>query len=169
MSDYLKEAGINIIDKAAVDQLFAVKNDEGTDVELHRAQAGVLGGFAESKVMGVPIGAAAVGLLVVSVWDAIRGLVGGKLPTNIPQWVIPAIGAMVIQSKFIKPRIGDAAANAAGLILTVDAIQALFNVRGIVGGLVNKAPVKLQQTMRGPTQPTEVTSIAAYNAMMGIT
>ena len=167
--DNLKEAGVTVITPEAVDKLLAVKKDQGTEVELHRAQAGVLGGFAESKVMGVPIGAAAIGLLTVSAWDAIRGLVGGKLPTNIPQWVIPAIGAMVIQSKFIKPRIGDAAANAAGLILTVDAIQALFNVRGIVGGLVKKAPVKLQQTMRGPTQPTEVTSIAAYNAMMGIT
>ena len=144
--DNLKEAGFAVIDKEAVDKLLAIKKDEGTDIELHRAQAGVLGGFAETEVMGVPIGAAGAGLLIVSVWDAIRGLVGGKLPANIPQWVIPFAGAMAVQSKFVKPKIGDAAANAAGLILTADAIQALFDVRKLISGLVSKAPVQLQQT-----------------------
>ena len=152
MSDNLKEAGFAIIDKETVDGLFAAKKNEGTDVELHRAQAGVLGGFVESKVMGVPIGAAAIGLLIVSVWDAIRGLVGGKLPTNIPQWVIPAVGAMAVQSKFVKPKIGEAAANAAGLILTVDAIQALSDVRGLVSRLVNKTQV--QPVSEGGTSQT---------------
>ena len=143
MSDNLKEAGFAVIDKDAIDRLFVSKKDAETDIELHRAQASVLSGFAESEVMSVPIGAAGTGLLIVSAWDAIRGLVGGKLPTNIPQWVIPAVGAMAVQSKFVKPRIGDAAANAAGLILTADAIQALFNVRGIISGLVSG--VKLGQ------------------------
>ena len=141
MSD-LREAGITVIDKEAVDKLFAAKKPEGTEVELH-AKAGVLGGFTKTEIMGVPAGAAGIGLLIVGAWDAIRGLVGGKLPANIPQWVIPFVGAMAVQSKFVKPRIGDAAANAAGLILTADAIQALFNVRGIVSGLVSG--VKLGQ------------------------
>ena len=134
MSD-LKEAGITVIDKEAVDKLFAAKS-EGTEVELHRAQAGVLGGFAKTEIMGVPIGAAGVGLLTVSIWDALRGLVGGVLPAAIPAWLVPAIGAMVVQSKMIKGWMGADAANAAGLILTADAIQALFNVRGIISGLV---------------------------------
>ena len=169
MSD-LKEAGITVIDKEAVDKLFAAKS-EGTEVELHRAQAGVLGGFAKPKIMGVPIGAAGVGLLTVSAWDAIRGLVGGKLPTNIPAWLIPAVGAAVVQSKFVKPRIGDAAANAAGLILTADAIQALFNVRGVVSGLVGG--VKLGQTMRGTVATgnnghKEITSLEEYNRVYGL-
>ena len=167
MSDNLKEAGFAVIDKEAVDRLFATKKDEGTEVELHRARAGVLGGFAETEVMGVPIGAAGIGLLIVSVWDAIRGLVGGKLPANTPQWLIPAVGAMAVQSKFVKPRIGDAAANAAGLILTADAIQALFNVRGLVSGLVNKTQVQFQQTQAAGGGSTSQT-VDAYLEAQGL-
>ena len=144
MSDNLKEAGFAVIDKETVDKLLAVKKDEGAEVELHRAQAGVLGGFTKTEIMGVPAGAAGIGLLIGGAWDAIRGLVGSKLPANIPQWVIPFVGAMAVQSKFVKPRIGDAAANSAGLILSVDAIQALFNVRGVISGLVSG--VKFRQT-----------------------
>ena len=163
----LKEAGITVIDKKAVDRLFATKKDEGTDIELHRAQAGILGGFTETKPMGVPIGAAGIGLLIISGWDAIRGLVGGRLPANIPQWLIPAAGAMAVQSKFVKPRIGDTAANAAGLILTADAIQALFNVRGLVSGWVSKTPVQLQQTQAAGGGSTSQT-VDAYLKAHGL-
>ena len=163
----LKEAGIYSIDKETVDRLFAAKKDEGNEVELHRAQAGILGGLTETKPMGVPIGAAGIGLLIVRTWDAIRGLVGGKLPANIPAWLIPAGGAMVVQSKFIKPKIGEAAANAAGLILTVDAIQTLFNVRGLVSRLVNKTPIKFQQTQAAGGDSTSQT-VDAYLKAQGL-
>ena len=163
----LKEAGIYSIDKETVDRLFAAKKNEENDVELHRARAGILGGFTGTKVMGIPVGAAGVGLLTVSAWDAVRGLVSGKLPANIPAWLIPAGGAMVVQSKFIKPKIGEAAANAAGLILTVDAIQTLFNVRGLVSGLVNKVPVKLQQTQAAGGGSTPQT-VDAYLKAQGL-
>ena len=106
------------------------------ELHLEKSQAGALSGFAKTEIMGVPIGAAGIGLLTVSVWDALRGLVGGVLPAAIPAWLIPVIGAMVVQSKAIKGFMGADAANAAGLILTADAIQALFNVKGIVSGLV---------------------------------
>ena len=131
------------IDKA--DNMFAIKEKvEPAENELHleAAGAGMLSGFAKTEIMGVPIGAAGVGLLTVSVWDAIRGLVGGALPAKIPSWLVPAIGAMVVQSKMIKGFMGADAANAAGLILTADAIQSLFNVRGVVSGLVSR--VKLE-------------------------
>ena len=115
-----------------------------TDLHMEKSATGVLSGFAKTEIMGVPIGAAGVGLLTVSVWDAIRGLVSGSLPAAIPAWLIPAIGAAVVQSKMIKGFMGADAANAAGLILTADAIQALFNVRGVVSGLVGG--VKFRQT-----------------------
>ena len=117
-----------------------------TELHLEKTQAGIagaLGGFAKTEVKGVPIGAAAVGLLTVSVWDAIRGLVGGALPAAIPQWLVPALGAAVVQSKMVKGFMGADATNAAALILMADAIQALFNVRGLVSGLVSG--VKLRQ------------------------
>ena len=168
MSD-LKEAGITIIDPEAVDKLLAAK-PQGAEVELH-AQAGMLGGFAKTEIMGIPVGAAAVGLLTVGVWDAIRGLVGGALPAAIPAWLVPAIGAFVVQTRTIKGFMGTDAANAAGLILTADAIQALFNVRGLVSGLVGG--VKLGQTMRGTVATQgdghrEITSIEEYNLVHGL-
>ena len=167
MSDNLKEAGFAVIDKETVDRLFAAKKEEGAEVELHRAQAGVLGSFTKAEVMGVPIGAAGIGLLIVGAWDAIRGLVGGKLPGNTPQWLIPAVGAMAVQSKFVKPKIGDAAANAAGLILAVDAIQALFDVRGLVSRLVNKTKVQLEQTQAAGGGGTSQT-VDAYLKAQGL-
>ena len=141
------------------------------ELHLEAARAGVLSDFAETKVMGVPVGAAAAGLLTVSVWDAIRGLVGGALPAQIPQWLIPAVGAVVVQSKMVEGWMGTDASNAAGLILTADAIQALFNVRGIVSGLVGR--IKLHQTMRGTVATggnghREIASIEEYNLVHGL-
>jgi len=151
--------------------LLVIETSEEKEVNLEAAKAGVLGGFAKTEIMGVPIGAAGVGLLTVSVWDAIRGLVGGMLPAAIPGWLVPAIGAMVVQSRMIKGWMGSDASNAAGLILTADAIQALFNVRGVVSGLVKG--VSLGQTMRGSVAiggngHREVSSIAEYNLVHGL-
>ena len=163
-------AGIYGMEKEVAEKLFATKGPEGTKVELH-ARAGVLGGIAQTKIMGVPIGAAGVGLLTVSIWDAIRGLVGGALPSQIPQWLVPAIGAYVVQTRPIKGIMGADAANAAGLILTADAIQALFNVRGVISGLVGG--MKFGQAMRGTVATggnghREITSIEEYNRVYGL-
>ena len=141
-------------------KLVEIVNPVETELHLEVARAGALSGFAKTEVMGVPIGAAAVGLLTVSVWDALRGLVGGALPAQMPQWLIPAVGAAVVQSKMIKGWMGADASNAAGLILTADAIQALFNVRGIVSGLVGG--VKLGQTRAAGTTGNNAQSVDAY-------
>ena len=142
----LKEAGL--ITKDDLDE-FAKKlveaRPEETEVELH-AKAGVLGGFAKTEIMGVPIGAAGVGLLTVGIWDALRGLLGGILPAQIPQWLIPVIGAWVVQTRIIKGWMGADAANAAGLILTADAFQASpFSPRKFVSGLVSGQGLTFQQ------------------------
>jgi hypothetical protein len=110
-------------------------------VELE--QAGILEGISKTEVFGIPVGQAAGGLLAVSVWDAIRGLLGGVLPAQIPQWAIPAIGAWVMSTKTIQGMLGKTASNTAGIILTADAVQALFNVRGLISRLVSG--VKLRQ------------------------
>jgi len=159
--------------EVTIDKEGILEDEDKAESELHlaKAQAGMLGGFAKTEIMGVPIGAAAVGLLTVSVWDALRGLLGGVLPEAIPAWLVPAIGAMVVQSKAIKDFMGADAANAAGLILTADAIQALFNVRGLVSGMVGG--IKLEQTMRGTVATggnghKEITSIEEYNRVHGL-
>ena len=134
LEESFKKENVMLIDKEVAEKLLSPKESKETDVELY--QAGVLGGVAKTQVFGIPIGAAGVGLLTVSIWDAIRGLVGGALPAAIPVWLVPAIGAMAVQSRMVKGWMGTDAANAAGLILTADAIQALFNVRGIISRLV---------------------------------
>jgi hypothetical protein len=100
-------------------------------------QAGVLEGISRTEIFGIPVGQAAGGLLAVSVWDAIRGLLGGVLPAQIPQWAIPAIGAWAMSTRTIQGMLGKTASNTAGIILTADAVQALFNVRGLISGLVS--------------------------------
>jgi hypothetical protein len=100
-------------------------------------QAGVLEGISKTEIFGIPIGQAAGGLLAVSVWDAIRGLLSGVLPAQIPGWMIPAIGAWVMSTRTIQGMLGKTASDTAGIILTADAVQALFNVRGLISGLVS--------------------------------
>ena len=158
------------IDKEG-DMILQVEEVAGTEMHLGKSSAGVMGGFAKAEIMGVPIGAAGVGLLTVSVWDALRGLLSGVLPAAIPTWLVPAIGAAVVQSRPIKGFMGSDAVNAAGLILTADAIQALFNVRGIISGLVGG--IKLKQTMQGAVATRgngnrEITSIEEYNLVHGL-
>ena len=170
LDEIFETAGIYGMEKEVAEKLLAAKESEGTEVELH-AKAGVLGGIAKTEIMGVPIGAAGVGLLTVSIWDAIRGLIGGALPAQIPQWLVPAIGAYVVQTRPIKGIMGADAANAAGLILTADAIQALFNVRGVISGLVGG--MKFGQAMRGTVATggnghREINSLEEYNKVYGL-
>ena len=152
-------------------KILQVEETPENEMHLEAARVGVLGGFAKTEIMGVPIGAAGVGLLTVSLWDALKGLVGGALPAQIPQWLISAFGAMVVQSRMVKGWMGADAANAAGLILTAEAIQALFNVRDIVSRLVGG--MKFGQTMKGTganggNGHKEVTSIEEYNLIHGL-
>jgi len=151
---------------------------ENGKLELTKAETGdeyrfeqkALEGLAKTEVFGIPVGAAAGGLLTVSAFDALRGLLAGAIP-KLPQWVIPAIGAWVVSTKTVKGFMGTTASNAAGLILTADAIQAIYNVRGLVSGRVGG--VKLEQTMRGKVKTEgnghkEITSIEEYNRVMGL-
>jgi hypothetical protein len=118
---------------------FELPGDQVAELE----QAGVLEGISRTEVFGIPVGQAAGGLLAVSVWDAIRGLLAGVLPAQIPGWMVPAIGAWVMSTRTMQGMLGKTASDTAGIILTADAVQALFNVRGLISGLVSG--VKLGQ------------------------
>jgi hypothetical protein len=121
--------------KKREDGTYAFELPSGQVAELE--QAGVLEGFSKTEVFGIPVGQAAGGLLAVSVWDAIRGLLSGVLPAQVPGWMIPAIGAWVMSTRTIQGMLGKTASDTAGIILTADAVQALFNVRGLISGLVS--------------------------------
>ena len=172
LNEVFERAGIYGMEKETANKLLSTRKEpEGTEVELHRAQAGVLGGFTQTEVFGLKVGEAGAALLTLSVWDALRGMLGGVLPAQMPVWFVPAVGAMVVNSKMVRGWMGDRAANAAGIMLTADAIQALFNVRGLVSGLVGG--VRLGQTMRGTVATggngnREITSIEEYNRVHGL-
>lgn len=113
----------------------------GTDVA--ELKQGIMAGIAKTEVFGIPLGAAAGGLLTASVWDAIAGFVGGVVP-GLPLWVTPAVGALVTK-RWLSRFMGTDAANAGALILTADAIQQFFNLRGLISGIIKPATAAQRQ------------------------
>lgn len=133
-------------------------------------QAGALAGIAKMEIFGVPAGAAAVGLLTASVWDAIAGFAKGTVG-NLPNWVVPAVGAMVTAQWF--PRfLGRDAANAGALILTADAIQQIFDLRGLIsgrfGGMQRRQAPGAETVATGGNGRKEFTSLEEYNRAHGL-
>lgn len=126
------------------------------------AGAGILGGIAQAKVFGIPVGEAAGGLLTASAWDAIAGFVSGRIPA-MPAWVIPAAGSFVT-GKYFGRFMGPGAANAGSLILAADAIQQFFNIRGLISGLVGKKTANLMANKAVDAPGT----IEEYNRLHGI-
>lgn len=119
--------------------------------DLH---AGMFGGIASTQVFGMPIGSAAGGLLTAGLWDAASGLLAGKLPA-IPGFVMPAVGA-VVTKRFLSRYVGEGVANAGALILTADALQHIFNLRGLLAGLVGGTTAKLSAPYNVVTQAERV-------------
>lgn len=118
---------------------------------------GVLSGFARTEIFGVPIGAAATGLLIAGAWDGIAGLVQASIVgARIPSWAIPAIGSFVT-TRWAGRLVGDVAAQTAGLILDSDAIQQFFNVRGLVSGLFGRVAAAPTAGLGGIGQREEIT------------
>jgi len=94
------------------------------------AKAGILSGVAETKIAGIPLGAAATGALVAGAADAVIGF----LPASIPGWAIKGIGAFATL-KWGANILGTVPAQTAALFLTYDAVQEFFDLRGLVSGL----------------------------------
>ena len=95
---------------------------------------GILGGVAETEIAGVPIGSAISGALVAGVADGIIAMI----PVRAPGVAVRGIAAWAM----IKwgPRIfGAKAAQTGGLFLAYDAMQELFDFRGLVSGFFKKA------------------------------
>jgi len=107
--------------KKKEDGSWKLKLPEG---EVANLEQGALAGLARMEVFGLPIGKAAGSILTVMLWDMLRGMISGAIPTAIPQWAIPAIGSWVMTTKTVGGIVGSEIADAAGLILLVDAIQA---------------------------------------------
>ena len=103
------------------DGSWEMKSQEDETARLERA--GMLDGLAKTKVLGLPIGAAATGLAAAGIGDIISGFISGVIPTGIAGTWTPAITkllmAWLIKSKTISGFIGSTAADTGALIFTI--------------------------------------------------
>jgi hypothetical protein len=94
---------------------------------------GILAGIAETEIMGIPVGAAVTGALVAGVADGVMSLI----PLKAPGVVVRGVAAWVTLQW--GPRLfGTKAAQYGGLFLAYDAMQELFDFRGMIRGLFKK-------------------------------
>jgi len=149
------------ISPAELEELFAGKPANPV-AELQ--QSGALDKFAGTEIMGIPIGGAVIG---VGVAAAINALAAKFLPGQAGFLTKP-VGKVVlayVANQYLAKPLGRKTADAIAFVLVADA------VRGYIEPMISKTiggTATLSQTMKGNTVPGEVTSIAAYNAMMGI-
>ena len=95
---------------------------------------GILAGVAETEIAGVPVGAAITGALTAGVADGLIAMIPMKAPgvavRGIASWAMIRWGPRIFGAK---------AAQTGGLFLAYDAMQELFNFRGMVKGFFKKA------------------------------
>ena len=93
-------------------------------------EEGVLGGIAETEIAGIPVGAALTGALVAGVADGLIAMIPMRLPSAVARgaasWGMMQYGPGVV---------GTTAAQTAGLFLAYDALQEVFNFRGMTRNL----------------------------------
>jgi hypothetical protein len=128
--------------------ILAKLNDSGKKevavevVEKGPLEDNMFGKIADMKVFDIPIGAAAFGLLASGIGDGVSGLVQGMLPANatVQKYGPPAIklGLAFVTAKYGKKLVGPTAANLGAFVFTMDAIQDIVDIRGLVSGLFPK-------------------------------
>ena len=95
---------------------------------------GILAGVAETAIAGVPVGAAITGALTAGVADGLITMIPVKAPgvavRGIAAWAMIQWGPRIFGTK---------AAQTGGLFLAYDAMQELFDFRGMVKGFFKKA------------------------------
>lgn len=117
-----------------------------SQAELH--MSGILSGLADYKVMNIPAGNVAAGLIVAGANDALVGLFQGLVGTaglsgKIAQ-VAPSLASLyVLNTDKVRGWVGDEAVQAGTLVVLADLFtDYVFNVRakvaGIFGGLTGK-------------------------------
>jgi len=101
---------------------------------------GILAGVAETKIANIPVGAAAAGALIAGLADSLIAMIPTGTTTKVPPLVVRA-GAAWATIKWGPKFFGTAPAQAAGLFLAYDAVQELFDFRGLTRGLFKKVKI----------------------------
>ena len=103
--------------------------------------AGFVKGITEFRVAGIPVGGVAVGLLVSGLVDGVVGVLEGAIKKELPVWLAKGGGAYAVYRWLPRGIFGEDGAKFATAILAVDAIQDLWDVRGLTRGLFGKAGI----------------------------
>ena len=125
--------------------IYEIKFPEGTGIEFPEGtkvanleQAGVLGGFAKTEIMGIPIGGAVIGVAMSSLIDALVARFGGQaaflsgtMGKLILAWVTKQWGSRWL---------GKDVANAAAFVFTIDAVSGW--VEQLMGNLLGAFSAK---------------------------
>ena len=160
--------------------ILAKLNDSGKKevavVETVPLEDNMFGKIADMKVFDIPIGGAAFGLLAGGIGDGVSGLVQGMLPANatVQKYGPPAIklGLAFVTAKYGKKLVGPTAANLGAFVFTMDAIQDIVDIRGLVSGLFPKKTATTA-TSRAMSRPIAQGAIANsgtggyYNSAFG--
>ena len=162
--------------------ILAKLNDSGKKevavevVEKAPLEDNMFGKITDMKVFDIPIGAAAFGLLAGGIGDGVSGLVEGMLPDNatVQKYGPPAIklGLAFVTAKYGKKLVGPTAANFGAFVFTMDAIQDIVDIRGLVSGLFPKKTATTA-TSRAMSRPIAQGAIANsgtggyYNSAFG--
>ena len=101
---------------------------------------GILAGVAETRIANIPFGAAAAGALIAGLADGLIAMMPASTIKKAPQLVVRA-GAAWATIKWGPKLFGTAPAQAAGLFLAYDAVQELFDFRGLTSGLFKKVKI----------------------------
>ena len=128
------------------------------------ALGGTLGKIADTRVAGVPVGAAAIGAACAGLTDAVIGMVQGLVPagtlsTTTKTGIADAVGSFA-WIKWGDKLVGKTTAEITALFLAYDAIQNFIDIRGKVAGLLGgislgAGPRKLGANVRvNPTSAT---------------
>jgi len=99
-------------------------------------RVGILSGVAEMKIAEVPVGAAVAGGLIAGIADGILSLI----PVKVPEIIARGFAAWAV-TRWGPRFFGKYPAEVAGLFLAYDAMQSLFDFRGMIRGMFKKVTV----------------------------
>ena len=104
---------------------------------MPNGREGIMAGVAEVEVAGIPVGQAVAGGLVAGIFDGLVSLIPQfRVGGAVPQLVVRALAAWAA-FRWGPKVFGTKAAQTAGLFLTYDAMQQLFDFRGMFTRLVS--------------------------------
>lgn len=127
------------------------------------------GGIARFEIGDVPLGSAVVGMAGAGLADVVINLLEPFIPRiglftpGQRRGLLLVLAAMGTQSRFVKNFLSSPGADAAALLLTVDAVITVFNARSFIAGLVGRLTPRINPAAGSQTQePTG--SVAFVNS-----